>query len=185
MKPIGKWYCFLCDAGTRYDTTIGNVLQWYVLYCNNFFFLDETHLIVWTDHQALSCILDIKESTKRLNFWRLRLEGFDAEIVSRLGRYHRAANAVFRLSKEKDGSLCDKKYVDDDIPSYRIVRHQFAVCLAVNGDHFTALTMPTPKELFNCQQADTYCQRILKLICGSNSRLKMDLNELICWNVPL
>lgn len=72
--------------------------------------------MVWTDHQALNWIQDLKESAARLVRWQLRLMGFDFEIVHKPGAVYEAPDALSRLPTVKLGETD----IVDEVRTYRI-----------------------------------------------------------------
>lgn len=104
LKPIGYWFCFLCDTETCYETTHKKyfALVWAVSIPR--LYLERAHSTIETCHHAHRWILDLKESTRRLARRRLWLIEFDFTINNHLGLYHQAANAMPRLPKIGNGS---------------------------------------------------------------------------------
>lgn len=58
---------------------------------------EETHFIIKTDHQTISWISNLKESSRRPVCWTLWLVSFDYEITVRLELYHLMTNAMSQL----------------------------------------------------------------------------------------
>lgn len=99
LKPTGYWSRSLCDAEPRYDITHKECLTvvWAVFLLR--LYLEGSHFIIKTDHQALGWILSLKESPWGLARWRLRLMELDFEVDHRADHYPQAADAMSCLPK--------------------------------------------------------------------------------------
>ena len=60
-------------------------------------FVEYSHFIVETDHQALQWLMRIKDPIGRLARWSLELQGYDFEIRYRKGINNQAADALSRM----------------------------------------------------------------------------------------
>ena len=79
-------------------------------------YLEGSHFIVRTDHNALRWMMTLNDPTGRLMRWRLRLLEFDYEVMYRPGRVHQVPDALSRLIRdEKDDSESD---IDDELPTF-------------------------------------------------------------------
>lgn len=60
-----------------------------------------------------------------------------------------------------------------------------AVCSKFDDDCSTALAMPTTMDSMASQQTDIYCQPMVKLVHGKDTRFTIGENELIFQSVPI
>lgn len=99
LKLTGYWSCSFCDVETRYGTTHKERLAVVCSVLLVWRYLEKMQFIIRTSHQALQCIVDLKEQTGLLAHWRPQLMKFDFEIVFRPGLYHQVTDAMSRLPK--------------------------------------------------------------------------------------
>jgi hypothetical protein len=59
-------------------------------------FIENTHFIVETDHQALCRLKGIKKPTRRLARWALELQGYDLDVAYKSGSQNRTADPLSR-----------------------------------------------------------------------------------------
>lgn len=75
-------------------------------------YLEEIRFTILTDHNLLKWILNLADITGRLESWRLRLSGFDIDVVHCAGNKHQAADALFRLTATGE----DQAPIENDLP---------------------------------------------------------------------
>ena len=81
-------------------------------------YLEGSHFIVRTDHNALRWMMTLNDPTGRLMRWRLRLLEFDYEILYRPGRVHQVPDALSRLRRNEDSD--DESDIDDELPTFPV-----------------------------------------------------------------
>ena len=70
-------------------------------------YIEGTHVIVYSDHQALRSLMSLKTPTDRLERWALRLQSFDLEIHYTPERCNAVANLLSRIPEKGDAQLGD------------------------------------------------------------------------------
>ena len=80
-------------------------------------YLEGSHFIVRTDHNALRWMMTLNDPTGRLMRWRLRLLEFDYEIVYRPGRVHQVPDALSRLIRAGED---EEEDIDEELPTFPI-----------------------------------------------------------------
>lgn len=112
--PIGYWSRTLNKSEKNYSTSEKECLAvvWAVALLRPY--LERTHFVINTDHQALTWLLALpdNQTTSRLIRWRLRLLEFDYEVRYVKGKKNQIADAISRL--ETEGYM--DYPVDEDIP---------------------------------------------------------------------
>lgn len=79
-----------------------------------------------TGNPTLWWIVDPKEVTGKLAFWRLRLVELDFYVLHGPAFHYRVADETFSLPETGVSSLGDEKDVDDYIPAYCVIKHESA-----------------------------------------------------------
>ena len=195
LRPIGYWSRTLNPAETRYDTTHKECLAvvWAVLMLRPY--VEGTHFVVRTDHQALKWILDLKESTGRLARWRLRLMEFDFEVVHKPGAFHKAPDALSRLPTTE----VDNTEVDDEVPTYCVPDvddlrgvdvdvlpsdwDQYMDVLTIVGepdDDESVPDIPDIETFIREQKEDPYCREMAAEVGRVGSQFDVDENGVLC-----
>ena len=70
-------------------------------------YIEGTHVIVYSDHQALRWLMSLKTPNGRLGRWVLRLQSFDLEIHYTPERCNAVANPLSRIPEQGDAQLGD------------------------------------------------------------------------------
>ena len=114
-RPIGYWSKTLTDTERNYSTTEREC--YYVIWsvttlCS---YTEGLTFTVRTDHNALSWLMTISDSTGRLMRWRLRLTELDFTVKYRPGLVHQVPDGLSRVLS-RDGH--DDKPIEDELPTY-------------------------------------------------------------------
>lgn len=112
LKPIG--YCSVspCGAESWYDTMHKEceAVVWAVLILKSY--PKCSRILVSTDYQTLSWILNLKEFAERQVRWKLRLVEFDFRVLHRPRKYHQAAIAMSRTPQKASKKIRGYANVD-------------------------------------------------------------------------
>ena len=189
-QPIGHWSRSLNDTERNYDTTERECLAvlWSILQLRPY--LERTHFVVRTDHDALRWLLNLTDASGKLQRWRLRLAEFSFEVVHRPGRVHQAADALSRLPTTD----VDTEPIDDDLPT--VPPHYDDVptvllCADTSDEYDQTFELPaadgpvnaivpadvspiTHEEMIREQANDPVCQRYVALSNTTNSVFSLD-----------
>ena len=65
-------------------------------------YLEGSHFVVRTDHNALRWMMTLNDPIGRLMRWRLRFIDFDYEVVYGPGRVHQVPDSLSRLERGED-----------------------------------------------------------------------------------
>lgn len=158
-------------------------------------YVEETHFVLRTDHQALRWILYFTESSLRHARCQLRLMEFDVKIVHNAGAFCKALDALSRLST----IVVDEKDIDDDVSAYCNRNNQelrFAdinkpqtdwdkilEALAIVGDateDTDVSVMPDAEERLREQRNNTCCGDKAKRVGGAETPFEVDDRGLLC-----
>ena len=114
-KTVGYYSKTLTKEQRNYSATEREcyAVVWGVLQLRAY--LESTHFMVRTDHNALKWMLTQNDPTGRLIRWRLRLMEFEYDIIYRPGRVHQVPDALSRLQHEDEDTFVDQE-VNEDIP---------------------------------------------------------------------
>lgn len=120
-------------------------------------YLEGSHFIVRTDHQALRWILDLKDTIGLLARWRFKLAEFSFEIVLRPRKHYKAADAKLRLPQKATNETNETADVDDGISPSCIVEPISNPNTASERHEGKVEPFPTMNELMEAQASDVLC----------------------------
>lgn len=160
------WSRSLTDAKLNYDTTQLECLAIVraVLLLRSY--LKGTQFTSRTDYYSLKCILNLTDSTKKLERWRLRLSEFDSDVVHCAGVKRQASDALFYLRATGKDDIALK----DDLPLLVIDTEDDntgILVISANSNDIFSLdaqegksinTHPTLEELITRQAFNEYCK---------------------------
>ena len=117
--PIGYWSRTILRTERNYSSAERECLAivWAVTILRPY--LERTHFVINTDHQALTWLMVLPESqmTGRLMIWRLRLLEFDYEVHYVKGKSNLVADAISRLNTTGNTHT----QVHEDVPCFLLL----------------------------------------------------------------
>jgi len=154
LHPVGYWSRGLTAAEQNYSTTERECLGvvWGVLKLRRF--LNGERFLIQTDHQALSWIYSMTDSSGRLMRWRLRLPEYTFNMGYKRGASHHLPDFLSRAS-----TVAHTEDIHDDIPCLELAE----TANGLRTGSFTGTDTPESVEVakvVEAQQTDDYCVKM-------------------------
>ena len=92
-------------------------------------YLEYSHFIIQTDHQALSWLKNLKEPVGRLARWALELQGYNFEVQYKPGRLNKTADA---LSRSQPDAVIHAIFLNPSVTMEDIIKAQQSDLLVCN-----------------------------------------------------
>jgi transposase InsO family protein len=189
LRPIGFWSRQCTKAECNYSATEKEALAvvWGIRICRPY--LENTHFVVRSDHQALRWLFSIavSDANPRLVRWRLALSAYDFEVQYKPGASQKVADALSRLSTD---CLARPEFEsqEEDIPT-----------LAIDVDLLDPPSTPRPEpmvhvpeplesvtleEVREAQRKDKWCSELRMRVLSGMESVKsffVDEEDLLCF----
>jgi transposase InsO family protein len=190
FRPVGFWSRQCTKAECNYSATEKEALAvvWGIRICRPY--LEGTHFVVRSDHQALRWLfsLAVSDANPRLVRWRLALSSYDFEVQYKPGSKQKVADALSRLPT--DGmTVVEAEEGEEYIPTLTVDIHQppspSTPRLLPMVKVSEPMTAVTTEEVLRAQEDDSWCTDLKTRLRTSPESLReffLSEDEMLCYS---